>query len=447
MLKIEKKQFRFFALYHSPKTTFILLLIIDKIMQPDKKHLIIIGGGFAGLQLARSLGNSAFHITLIDQQNHHQFQPLYYQVASARLEPSNISFPFRKVFQHEHSVEFRLAKVLSIEPQQNEITTSIGVMQYDYLVIATGCTTNFFGNKNIEANSLAMKTTEEAIEIRNHILLNFENIMAQGNTNDAAAMTIALVGAGPTGVELAGSFAEMKKKVLPRDYPNADFSALRIVLIEGSPNTLANMSPASQKASREYLEQLGVEVITGVTVTNYDGNLINLSNNTTIPCKNLVWAAGVTGNTIPGIPKENTIRNRYIVNRTNLLKDSNNIYALGDIAYMVTPKYPNAHPQVANVAINQAKLLAKNLLRNEKNKPLVEYEYNDLGSMATIGKHKAVVDLPFIHFQGRFAWFIWMFLHLMLILSVRNKLAIFFNWAWNYITNDNSLRLILRPRK
>lgn len=416
-------------------------------MNTTKKHLIIIGGGFAGLQLSRLLGNSAFHITLIDQQNHHQFQPLYYQVASARLEPSNISFPFRKVFQNERSVEFRLAKVISIQPQQNEITTDIGTMPYDYLVIATGCTTNFFGNANIQAHSLAMKTTEEAIGIRNHMLLNFENIIAQGNTNDAAAMTIALVGAGPTGVELAGSFAEMKKQVLPKDYPNTDFSALRIVLIEGSPFTLLNFSAASQKASRTYLEQLGVEVITGVTVTNYDGNLINLSNNTSIPCKNLVWAAGVTGNTIPGIPKENTIRNRYIVNRRNLITDSQNIYALGDIAYMVTPKYPNGHPQVANVAINQAKLLAKNLLRLQKNKPLVDYEYRDLGSMATIGKHKAVVDLPFVHFQGRFAWFIWMFLHLMLILSVRNKLAIFTNWAWNYITNDNSLRLILRPKK
>ena len=416
-------------------------------MNTTKKHLIIIGGGFAGLQLSRLLGNSAFHITLIDQQNHHQFQPLYYQVASARLEPSNISFPFRKVFQNERSVEFRLAKVISIQPQQNEITTDIGTMPYDYLVIATGCTTNFFGNANIQAHSLAMKTTEEAIGIRNHMLLNFENIIAQGNTNDAAAMTIALVGAGPTGVELAGSFAEMKKQVLPKDYPNTDFSALRIILIEGSPFTLSNFSAASQKASRTYLEQLGVEVITGVTVTNYDGNLINLSNNTSIPCKNLVWAAGVTGNTIPGIPKENTIRNRYIVNRRNLITDSQNIYALGDIAYMVTPKYPNGHPQVANVAINQAKLLAKNLLRLQKNKPLVDYEYRDLGSMATIGKHKAVVDLPFVHFQGRFAWFIWMFLHLMLILSVRNKLAIFTNWAWNYITNDNSLRLILRPKK
>ena len=416
-------------------------------MNTTKKHLIIIGGGFAGLQLSRLLGNSAFHITLIDQQNHHQFQPLYYQVASARLEPSNISFPFRKVFQNERSVEFRLAKVLSIQPQQNEITTDIGTMPYDYLVIATGCTTNFFGNANIQAHSLAMKTTEEAIGIRNHMLLNFENIIAQGNTNDAAAMTIALVGAGPTGVELAGSFAEMKKQVLPKDYPNTDFSALRIILLEGSPFTLLNFSAASQKASRTYLEQLGVEVITGVTVTNYDGNLINLSNNTSIPCKNLVWAAGVTGNTIPGIPKENTIRNRYIVNRRNLITDSQNIYALGDIAYMVTPKYPNGHPQVANVAINQAKLLAKNLLRLQKNKPLLDYEYRDLGSMATIGKHKAVVDLPFVHFQGRFAWFIWMFLHLMLILSVRNKLAIFTNWAWNYITNDNSLRLILRPKK
>jgi NADH dehydrogenase len=292
-----------------------------------------------------------------------------------------------------------------------------------------------------------MKTTEEAIEIKNNILLSFERIISAEKKDREALMNIVLVGGGPTGVELAGAFAEMRNHILPRDYPHIDFSQLKIYLLEGSKNTLNSMSDDSKRVSKKYLTDLGVIVKTETIVTNYDGHLVTLNNGETIPTSNLIWAAGVTGNVIEGLPLENIIKNRYKVDRYNKVMGTQNIYAIGDVAYMETPLYPNGHPQLANVAINQGKNLAKNFLNLIKKRPLKEYEYKDLGSMATIGKRRAVVDLPFVKFQGFFAWFIWMFLHLMLILSVRNKLAIFFNWAWNYLAKDSSLRLILKPRK
>jgi len=262
-----------------------------------------------------------------------------------------------------------------------------------------------------------------------------------------ALLNIVLVGAGPTGVELAGAFAEMKRNILPRDYPHMDFSGLNVFLLEGSKHTLNSMSEEAKVASRRYLEELGVIVKTETIVTQYDGQTARLNNGESIPTQSLIWAAGVTGNVIPGLNPENMVKNRYKVDRYNKVLDTTNIYAIGDIAYMETPKYPNGHPQLANVAINQGKTLAHNLLKLQKGKELEQYEYKDLGSMATVGKHKAVVDLPFWKFHGYFAWFFWMFLHLMLILSVRNKLQIFFNWAWNYVARDSSLRLILARKK
>lgn len=410
------------------------------------KKIIIVGGGFAGLQLAKKLNNTLYDVILIDKQNHHQFQPLYYQVASARLEPSNISFPFRKIFQKSKNIQIRLAEVTKIVSEENKINTNIGEFKYDYLIIASGCKTNFFGNSQIEKYALPMKTTEEAIEIRNKILLNFEKIISATENEKQSLLNIVLVGAGPTGVEMAGSFAEMKKHVLPRDYPNIDFSKLKVYLLEGSKSTLNSMSDESKKASQKYLEQMGVIVKTETFVTNYDGSVATLNNGETIYTQSLIWAAGVSGSIIEGLQPENIIRNRYKVDRYNKIIGTQNIYAIGDIAYMETPKYPNGHPQLANVAINQGKNLALNLLKQIQNKPLTEYEYKDLGSMATIGKYKAVVDLPYIKFQGFFAWYIWMFLHLMLILSVRNKLMIFLNWAWSYIMRDSSLRLILKTK-
>ena len=413
----------------------------------ERKKIIVIGGGFAGLNLAKKLNNSNYDVLLIDRQNHHQFQPLYYQVASARLEPSNISFPFRKIFQKSNNIQIRLAEVTKIVAAENKIETNIGDFNYDYLVIATGCKTNFFGNEQISNHALAMKTTEEAIEIRNNILLNFEKYISAKDHEKKALLNIVLVGAGPTGVELAGAFSEMKKHILPRDYPHIDFSKLKVILLDGSKNTLNSMSEESKKASRKYLEELGVIIRTETVVTNYDGVNARLNTGEIILTNNLIWAAGVTGNIIEGLSIENIVRNRYKVDRFNKIQGTQNIYAIGDIAYMETPLYPNGHPQLANVAINQGKNLAANFLNLLKGKAQKEYEYKDLGSMATIGKYRAVVDLPFIKFQGFFAWYIWMFLHLMLILSVRNKLAIFFNWAWSYFMKDSSLRLILKQKK
>ena len=412
-----------------------------------RKKIVLIGGGFAGLHLAKKLNNEHFDVFLIDKQNHHQFQPLYYQVACARLEPSNISFPFRKIFQKSRNIQIRLAEVKKIVPQENKIETTIGEYHYDYLVIATGCKTNFFGNAEMARHALSMKTTEEAIDIRNNILLSFEKIISAEKKDRAALMNIVLVGGGPTGVELAGAFAEMRNHILPRDYPHIDFSHLKVILLEGSKHTLNSMSDEAKKASHKYLKELGVIVKTETIVTTYDGHIATLNNGETIPTSNLIWAAGVTGNVIEGLPNENIIKNRYKVDRYNKIVGTENIYAIGDIAYMETPLYPAGHPQLANVAINQGKNLARNFLNLAKKKTLKEYEYKDLGSMATVGKHRAVVDLPFMKFHGFFAWFVWMFLHLMLILSVRNKIIIFFNWAWNYFTKDSSLRLILRQKK
>ena len=416
-------------------------------MKPERKKVILIGGGFAGLHVAKALNKSQYDVLLIDKQNHHQFQPLYYQVASARLEPSNISFPFRKIFQKSKNIQIRLAEVTGIKPERNEIETSIGSFSYDYLIIASGCRTNFFGNAEIEKNAMSMKTTEESIEIRNRILLNFEKLMSAKPEERESLLNIVLVGAGPTGVELAGAFAEMKRNILPRDYPHMDFSGLKGFLLEGSKNTLNSMSDEAKAASRKYLEELGVVVKTETFVTNYDGKTAVLNTGERIATESLIWAAGVTGNVIPGLNPENVVRNRYKVDRYNKVIDTKNIYAIGDIAYMETPKYPSGHPQLANVAINQGKNLANNLRKLFDGKAQEEYEYKDLGSMATVGKHKAVVDLPFWKFHGYIAWFFWMFLHLMLILSVRNKLQIFFNWAWNYVAKDSSLRLILTRKK
>ena len=317
-------------------------------------------------------------------------------------------------------------------------------VSYDHLIIATGCKTNFFGNKEMSEHAFSMKTTQESIEIRNKILFSFEKEIFARPEDKQAWMNIIIVGGGPTGVELSGAFAELKNNVLPKDYHNIDFSKFNIILLEGSKSTLNNMSDVSKEASNKYLKDLGVIVRTETLLTSYDGNIATLNTGEKIPTKNVIWAAGVTGNIIDGLKQDDIVRNRYIVDRFNKLKSFDNIYALGDIAYMETPKYPNGHPQVANVAINQGKNLGKNILRVLKNKEnkLKEYEYNDLGMMATVGKHKAVVEFPFLKFKGPLAWYVWMFLHLMLILSVRNKIVIFFNWGWSYFTKDTSLRLI-----
>jgi NADH dehydrogenase len=417
-------------------------------MAQPHKRIVILGAGFAGLQLARQLSNTAYEITLIDRYNYHQFQPLFYQVATARIEPSSISFPLRKIFQKKENIHVRLAEIKEINTAQNTVNTSEGEFPYDHLIVATGCTTNFFGNKEIEEKSFPMKSTTEAMALRNRILLNFEDALNASEDELKAILNIVVVGGGPTGVELAGALAEMKKNVLPKDYPDMDFSQLHVYLLEGSPVTLGPMSKASQQKSQQYLEQLGVQVWTEAVVESYDGHTVRLKDGRNILTRNLIWAAGVTGNVPGGFSKDIIQRgNRLKVDRYNKVDGFDNIYAVGDIAYMETPKYPKGHPQVANVAINQAKLLGKNFKLALNNGNWKEFEYKDPGSMATVGKRKAVVDLPKFSFQGRLAWFTWMFLHLMLILSVRNKLFIFINWAISYFTNDTTLRLILLPTK
>ena len=413
-----------------------------------KKKIIVIGCGFGGLQFIKHLKKDIFDILLIDKVNHHQFQPLFYQVAASQIEPATISFPLRKIFQNRKDVRIRLTNVEALNEKKKVIETSIGEFSYDYLVIATGSKTNYFNNDQIEENALSLKSTFKAMTIRNKTLMNFEKILYEKNR--AGLYNIVIVGAGPTGVELAGAFAEMKKEVIPKDYPNIIPSKINVYLLEGSNHTLSAMSPYAQKYSEKYLLKMGVIVKTGIFVKQYDGKIVTLSNGETIYSENVIWSAGVKGNAIGGIPDDVLLpTGRIKVNRINRVEPLADVYAIGDVAYMETEKYPKGHPQLANVAIGQGKNLAKNLhkIDQEKHDKLKEYEYRNLGTMATVGRNKAVVDLPFAKFRGRFAWFVWMFLHLMLILSVRNKIVIFINWAWNYITKNSSLRLILLDEK
>lgn len=411
--------------------------------------VVIIGGGFAGLKLARGLNNKqGIDVTLIDKINYHQFQPLFYQVATASLEASNISFPLRKVFQQSKNVKFRLAEVKEIISSSNKIITNIGEFNYDYLVIATGADTNFFGNEQLQQACYPMKSTQEALQLRNHLLKSFENALQQTDTTKRQAfLNVVVVGAGPTGVEVSGALAEMRNHILPKDYVELDFNLMNIYLVEGSPRTLAAMSEESSKHSKTYLEKLGVKVITATVVKSYDGEIVELNNGNKIEARTVIWAAGIKGNIPEGIDKNLIVRgNRIKVNRFNLVEGTTNIFALGDVSYMETSLYPHGHPQVANVAINQAKNLAENFIFIQQNKtPLQEFEYNDKGSMATVGRNLAVVDIPKpkLHFGGLLAWIIWMSLHLFLLVGVKNRLQVFINWMFKYFTKDTNLRLII----
>lgn len=414
------------------------------------KKLIIIGGGFAGLRLARNLNNHPdFQIILIDKVNHHQFQPLFYQVATAGLDASNISFPLRKIFHNSKNVAIRLAEVEQIRPHENKISTSIGDFDYDYLVIASGATTNFFGNTEMATHAISMKSTIEALNLRYLFIQNFENALnAPDEKSMQRFMNIGIVGGGPTGVELAGAIAEMKKYVLHKDYPELDFSKMNIYLFEGSEKTLEVMSPKSAAKSMKYLQQLGVTLKTNTKVLSYDGQQIITNHDEIIPANIVIWAAGIKGNVPEGIDKELIARGfRIKTDAYNLVNTAQNIYAIGDIAYTETPEYPNGHPQVAPVATQQADNLAKNLKKIIRGKTdFTPFQYHDKGSMATVGRNKAVVDMPRpkLHLGGFAAWCIWMGLHLMLILGVKNRLFIFLNWMYNYFTYDQSLRLIFK---
>ena len=414
--------------------------------------VVIIGAGFGGLKLARKLNNKAgFEVVLIDKFNYHQFQPLFYQVATAGLDASNISFPLRKVFQKSKNVRIRLAEVLAVDTEAKTVLTDAELIGYDVLVIATGAGTNFFGNANLEKHAFPMKSTVEALQLRYRLLQNLEESLTITDEKELQRrMNIVVVGAGPTGVEISGALAETKKYVLPKEYPELNFSKARIFLLEGLDRTLANMSTKSSQKSGKYLEKLGVTVLTKTMVKDYDGQTIFLSDGTEIPTRTVIWAAGIRGNVPGGIDKDLVVRgNRIRVDRYCRVEGMTDVYAIGDIASMVTDDYPNGHPQVAPVAMQQAKMLAENLAHIERKSPersLLEFEYHDKGSMATVGRNLAVVDIPKpkLHFGGLFAWMIWMGLHLMLILGVKNRFFVFVNWLYNYFTYDQNLRLIFR---
>lgn len=426
-----------------------LMPMTPNIPETTKKRVVIIGAGFGGLKIARDLADSEdFQIVLIDKNNYHQFQPLFYQVATAGLEPSAISFPLRLAFHHYKDVHVRITEVTELRTDSQEIITQLGAIRYDYLILAIGADTNFFGQKNIQEKALPMKSVGEALGLRNRLLENFENALVSDSDDvRQGLMTVVVVGGGPTGVEVSGTLAEMKRHVLPKDYPELDFDLMKVYIVESGGELLGPMSKNAQIKSKEYLEQLGVNVFLNTRVTDFDGKYAYLNNGEKIRSNNLVWAAGIKANFIEGLNPEILARGgRIKVNRYNQIEGYQNIFAIGDVAFMTEDAYPNGHPQVAQPAIQQGKLLSKNLPRLLRGNPLEEFTYKDLGSMATVGRNLAVVDLPFWRFQGFFAWLTWMFVHLMSIVGVKNRLLIFINWLWNYVTYDQSLRLIIKQK-
>jgi len=412
--------------------------------------VVIVGAGFGGLKLARKLNNKAgFEVVLVDRFNHHQFQPLFYQVATAGLDASNISFPLRKIFHKTNNVHIRLATLKEVVGAQNKIVTDIGDISYDVLVLAMGAGTNYFNNSQIEANTVPMKSTYEALQLRYRLLQNFEKALILNDPEELKRrMNIVIVGGGPTGVELSGALAEMKKYILPKDYPELDFSQMNIYLLEGGGKTLATMSEKSSFESHQYLNRLGVTVKTNALVKNYDGKQVLLGDGTVIESSFVIWAAGVKGNVPDGIDKNVVLKsNRIKVDRHCLVEGTSNIYAIGDLAYMEEPAYPKGHPQLAAVAIQMGELVGDHLIRVErKSTQFIEFVYYDKGTMATIGRNKAVCDLPKpkLHFKGFIAWMIWMGLHLFLLLGIKNRFFVFSNWVYNYFTHDQNLRLIFR---
>ncbi len=421
---------------------------IANIPQSSRQRVVILGGGFAGLKLSRKLSKSNYQVVLLDRNNYHQFQPLFYQVATAGLEPSAITFPLRKIFQHQKNIHFRVAEVQKVDPAQKKIVTDIGYVDYDILVLAIGADTNYFKNKNIERHAAPMKSLNEALSLRNKILSNYENALNTNESDKAAAlMNIVIVGGGPTGVELAGAIAEMKKFILPKDYPELDFSKMKVQLLEAAPRILGGYSKKSSEKAFAYLEKLGVEVRLNTLVEDFDGREVQLKGGEALNARTLIWAAGIKANTVEGLPESVYGHNqRLIVDRFNSVKGLEDVYALGDMAYMETEAYPKGHPQVAQVALQQATLLYKNLRAVQKNKEAKPFAYTDKGSLATVGRNLAIADLAFVHLGGFVAWALWLFVHLMALVGVKNRLFVFINWAWSYFTYDQSLRLLIHPK-
>lgn len=416
----------------------------------DKKRVVIIGGGFAGLSIAKKLRNKNLQVVLLDKHNYHTFQPLLYQVATGGLEAGSIAYPIRKVIQEYKDFYFRLTSVKEIDTQNQKVISEIGDLNYDYLVIATGSKTNYFGNKEIERNSMSMKTIPQSLNIRSLILENFEQAVLTTNEADKNALiNFVLVGAGPTGVELAGALAEMKRAILQKDYPDLDISKMEINLIQSGDRVLNTMSEKSSAAAEKFLVDLGVIVHKNVRVTNYDGRTITTNSDLTFETATVIWTAGVQGAAIHGLDSKSLVERveRIRVNQYNQVVGYDNIFAIGDIASMESEKFPQGHPMMAQPALQQGDLLGENLVKFLDNKPMKPFEYNDKGSMATIGRNLAVVDLPKYHFNGLFAWFVWMFVHLFSLIGFKNKAVVFLNWVYNYVRFDREGRLIVRPFK
>ena len=420
------------------------------IPETGKPRIIIIGGGFAGVSFIKKLRTENVQIVLFDRHNYHTFQPLLYQVSTAGLEPDSIAYPLRKIFRKNMDFHFRLAEVENIDTENNTIETSIGSLQYDYLIVATGTRTNFFGNESIAENSMPMKTVPQALNIRSLILQNIEKADITTDEDERKRLlNFVIAGAGPTGVELAGALAEFRKGILENDYPQLEEEDMHVHLIEGQDRVLPPMSEKASEKAQKFLEKLGVQVHLKTLISDYDGTTVTTKDGKSFDTATFIWAAGVTGAPVNGINGEALVEkaNRYSVDQFNKVKGFENIYALGDIALMESNEYPKGHPQVAQPAIQQGKNLGKNFRKMLKGEKMESFKYFDKGTMATVGRNKAVVDLGKMHFGGAFAWFLWMFVHLWFLVGFRNRVITFFNWTYSYINYDRAARLIIRPYK
>ncbi len=413
-----------------------------KLPESELPRIVIVGGGFGGLALAKSLANTSYQVVLIDKHNYHTFQPLLYQVATGALEPDSIASPFRSIFEKKKNVFFRLAEVEQIVPEKNSIQTTIGDISYDYLVLCTGSKTNYFNMDGVSKYSMPLKSVPDALDLRSMLLQNLEKALNTEGEELESLVDIIVVGGGPTGIETAGALAELKNHVLPDDYAEIDFKRMDIYLLEMGPRLLAGMSEKASEKTKEYLEKLGVIVLLNTGLKSYDGENAVLSNGNTIPTKSLIYTAGVTGNLVNGLPNTSVSKGRIMVDPYLRVKDHNNIFAIGDIA-AIQKNQEMPHPMVAQVAMQQGKYLAKQF--KKKFASPQPFKYVDLGSMATIGKNKAVVDFAFAKFQGFFAWLMWIFIHIMHLVGFRNRIVVFINWASSYFNSDKRFRLIIRP--